>query len=216
MDFLCTGIPQQLDDAGGGGAAHDGVIHQHHPLALDGAGHHVQLDAHAVFALLLAALNEGAADVFILDEADAVGDAALLRVAERRIQTGIRHADDHIGLHGVLLCQEPACLLAGLVHRAALDDAVRAGEIDELEHAHLGVRAAAVILDAPQLTGLGVGNDDLAGLHVPQQGRARSIQRTALAGKDVAAAGQGADAQGAVAPGSRTAMSLVADMSTRL
>ena len=66
---------------------------------------------------------------------------------------------------------------------------------------HIWVRAAAVILDAPQLTGLGVGNDDLAGLHVPQQGRARSIQRTALAGKDVAAAGQGADAQGAVALG---------------
>ena len=84
VDFLCTGIPQQLDDAGGGGAAHDGVIHQHDPLALDGAGHHVQLDAHAVFALLLAALDKGAADVFIFDEADAVGNAALLRVAERR------------------------------------------------------------------------------------------------------------------------------------
>ena len=94
------------------------------------------------------------------------------------------------------MCQEPACLLASLVHRAALDDAVRAGEIDELEHAHLGVRAAAVILDAPQLTGLGVGNDDLAGLHVPQQGGADGIQCAAFAGKDVAAAGQGADAQG--------------------
>ncbi len=113
MDFLCTGIPQQLDDAGGGGAAHDGVIHQHDPLAPDGAGHDVQLDADAVLALLLAALDKGAADVFILDEADAVGDAALLRVAERRIQTGIRHADDHIGLHRVLLCQEPALPACG-------------------------------------------------------------------------------------------------------
>ena len=81
-----TGIPQQLDDAGRGGAAHDGVIHQHHALALDGAGHHVQLDAHAVLTLLLAALNEGAADVFVFDKADAVGDAALLRVAQRCIQ----------------------------------------------------------------------------------------------------------------------------------
>ena len=109
----------------------------------------------------------------------------------------------------------PACLRASCTELPSID-AVRAGEIDELEHAHLGVRAAAVILDAPQLTGLGVGNDDLAGLHVPQQGRARSIQRATLAGKDVAAAGQGADAQGAVAPGVRTAMSLVADMITRL
>ena len=73
-----TGVPQQLDDAGRCGAAHDGVIHQHHALALDRAGNNVQLDAHAVLALLLAALNEGAADVLILNKADAIGDAALL------------------------------------------------------------------------------------------------------------------------------------------
>ena len=55
--------------------------------------------------------------------------------------------------------------------------------------------------DAAQLTGLGVGHHDLAGLHVPQQGGTHSVQRTALAGKDVAAAGQRADAQGPVAAG---------------
>ena len=48
MDLLGARVPQQLDDAGGGGAADDGVIHQHHPLALDGAGHRVELDADAV------------------------------------------------------------------------------------------------------------------------------------------------------------------------
>ena len=201
MDFLRSGVPQQLDDAGGGGAAHDGVIHQHHPLALDGAGHDVQLDADAVLALLLAALNEGAADVFILDEADAVGDAALLRVAEGRIKAGVRHTDDHIGLHGVFLCEEAACLLAGLMHRAALNDAVGAGEVDELEDAHLAVGTAAVVFDGAQLTSLGVGDDDLARLHIPQQRRTDGVQRTALAGEGIAAAGQGADAQGPVAPG---------------
>ena len=87
------------------------------------------------------------------------------------------------------------------MHRAALDDAVRAGEVDELEHAHLGVRAAAVILDAAQFAGLGIHHYDLAGLHIPQQGGTGGIQCAALAGKDVAAAGQGADAQGTVAPG---------------
>ena len=45
-DLSLIHISQQLDDAGRGGAAHDGIIHQHHALALDGAGHHVQLDAH--------------------------------------------------------------------------------------------------------------------------------------------------------------------------
>ena len=96
----------------------------------------------------------------------------------------------------MFLCREPAGLFAGLVHRAALDDAVRAGKVDELEHAHLGVRAAHMVGDAAQLAGLGVGHHDLAGLHVPQQGGTHSVQGTALAGKDVAAAGQRADAQG--------------------
>ena len=199
VDLRCTGVPQQLDDAGRGGAAHDGVIHQHDPLALDGAGYDVQLDAHTVLALLLAALDEGAANVFVLDEADAVGDAALLGVAEGGVEAGVRHTDDHIGLHGVLLRQEAACLLAGLVDRAALDDAVRAGEVDVLEDAHLGVLPAAVILDAAQLAGAGVGHDDLAGLHIPQKRSTGRIQRTALAGEDVAAAGQRTDAQRPVA-----------------
>ncbi len=107
-----TGVPQQLDDAGRGGTAHDGVIHQHHALALDRAGDHVQLDAHAVLTLLLAALNEGAADVLILNEADAVG-MPLSWSNQGGVQAGVRHADDHIGIHRVFLCRNrPACLRA--------------------------------------------------------------------------------------------------------
>ena len=58
-----------------------------------------------------------------------------------------------------------------------------------------------MILDAAQLTGFCVCHQDLAGLHVPQQSGTGGIQCTALAGKYVAAAGQGADAQGPVAAG---------------
>ena len=58
-----------------------------------------------------------------------------------------------------------------------------------------------MILDAAQLASLGIGYHDLAGLHVPQQGGTGSVQCTALAGKHIAAAGQGADAQGPVAAG---------------
>ena len=58
-----------------------------------------------------------------------------------------------------------------------------------------------MILDAAQLAGFCVCHHDLAGLHIPQQSGASGIQCTALAGKYVAAAGQGADAQGPVAAG---------------
>ena len=56
-----------------------------------------------------------------------------------------------------------------------------------------------MILDAAQLAGAGVGHDDLAGLHIPQKRSTGRIQRTALAGEDVAAAGQRTDAQRPVA-----------------
>ena len=39
-----------------------------------------------------------APDVAVLDESDAVGDAGFRRVAQRRIQPGVRHADDDVRL----------------------------------------------------------------------------------------------------------------------
>ena len=101
----------------------------------------------------------------------------------------------------MLLRQETACLLAGLMDRLPLDDAVRAGEVDVLKHAHLAVRAAHMVGDAPQLSGLGVRHHDLAGFHIPQESGSSGVQGAALAGKNVAAARQGTDAQGPVAAG---------------
>ena len=59
--------------------------------------------------------------------------------------------------HLVLLRQEAARLLACLVDGLTFNDAVRAGEVDVLKHAHLAVRAAHMVPDAPQLAGLGIG-----------------------------------------------------------
>ena len=87
-------------------------------------------------ALGLAALNEGAADIFVLDKAYAVGDAALLGITQGGVQAGIRRADDDVGLDGMLLRQETAGLQAGLMDAGALDDGIRAGKVDVLEHAH--------------------------------------------------------------------------------
>ena len=56
-----------------------------------------------------------------------------------------------------------------------------------------------MVLDAPQA--VGVGHHDLAGGHIPQMGGAHRVQSAALAGEDVAAPRQSADAQGPVAPG---------------
>ena len=113
-------------------------------------------------------------DVFVLDKAHAVGDAALLRVAERCIQTGVRRADDDIGLHGMLLRQEPARLRTGLMHTGALDDGIRAGKVDVLKDASSVRRGAAVVLHRAQT--VAVGNDDLAGAHVTDELRTHGVQ----------------------------------------
>ena len=76
VDFPGAGVPQQLDDPAEVVPRTMESYNQHHPLVPHRAGDDVQLDADAVFPLFLAALDEGAADVFVLDEADAVGDAA--------------------------------------------------------------------------------------------------------------------------------------------
>ena len=135
MHFLGTGLAQQADGAGAGRAAHDRVIDQHNALALDGGGDGVQLDAHAALTLGLGGLDKGAADILVLDKANAVGDTALLRIAERGVQTGIRCADDNIGLHRMLLRKETTGLQAGLMHAGALDDGIGAGKVDVLKHA---------------------------------------------------------------------------------
>ena len=68
----------------------------------------------------------------------------MARVTEGCIKAGIRHADDDIRLHGMLEREERACALARDMDAAAVDDGVRAGEVDELEDAELLRRFAAV------------------------------------------------------------------------
>ena len=99
----------------------------------------------------------------------------------------------------MFLSQEPAGLHPGLVDRAALDDAVGPGKIDVFKDAHLAGLFAAVLGVAAQA--VGVGHHNLAGGDVPQIGGPHRVQGTALAGEHIAAARQGADAQGPVAPG---------------
>src|SRR5260370_330839 len=62
----------------GGGAAHDGVIHQQHLAALELAADGVELLAHRFLARGLARHDEGPAHVAVLDEAFAVRNAQQL------------------------------------------------------------------------------------------------------------------------------------------
>ncbi len=112
VDLGGAGLPQQLDNPGAGGAADDGVVHQHHPFALDRGLRALSL-MRTAFSRCLGGLDEGAADVPVLDKADPIGDAGLAGIAQGRIQTGVGHADDHVRLDRVLQGQEGPSPLAG-------------------------------------------------------------------------------------------------------
>src|SRR6476646_152395 len=143
-----------------GVAAHDRVVDNHQALAADDIAQGVELEPDAQLADGLARRDESAPDVGVLDQPLAVGDAGLLGVADRRGRAGLRRRHDHVGVDRVLPGQLPAYLDPGLVHAATVDRGVRAGEVDVLEDAALGLglgepaRAQAVGVDRDQLAGL--------------------------------------------------------------
>ena len=75
VDFFRARLADEVSDALARRAAHDGVVDEHDPFSVDGFGDGVELDAHLVDAVFLPGRDEGAADVLVLDEPDAVGDA---------------------------------------------------------------------------------------------------------------------------------------------
>ena len=78
-----AGLAQHPDQGPLGVAADDRVVDDDQPLAADDVAQRVELEPDAELADGLARLDEGAADVGVLDQALAVGDAGLLGVADR-------------------------------------------------------------------------------------------------------------------------------------
>ena len=70
MDLLRAFLAQQLDDARAGRAAHDGIIDHHDSFAPHDVRDGVQLDLNLVLAALLPRLDEGTANIKILDKAN--------------------------------------------------------------------------------------------------------------------------------------------------
>ena len=135
VHLRCSRIPKQHYGAAACRAAHNGVVHKHYALALHNGADGVQFDFHLVFAQLLRGRNEGAANIFVLDEANVIRDSGLPGKAKRSIKPRIRRADDDVRLHGVLERQKRAGALTRNVNGAAVQHGIRPGKIDEFKHA---------------------------------------------------------------------------------
>ena len=194
VDLLRAGLAQQVDGAAAGGAPDDGVIDQHHALALHHGADGVQLDIDLIFPHILRGRNKGAADVFVLDKAHAVGDPGLPGVAHGGVQTGVRHADDDVRLHGMLQREERTGPLTGHMNAAAVDHGVGAGKVDELKNAQSPGRDAAV--GSVGLDAVFVRHHDLSGQNIPLKAGAHGVQSAAFRGEHHAAVLQPPHAQG--------------------
>ena len=137
MHFFSPRLPQQADDLPGGSTPDDGVVDHNHPPALDCAPKGTQLDADGLFPALLVRGDKGAADVTVLHKALAVRNAGLLGIAHGGIQAGVRHADDHVGVHRVLPGQDAAGLQAGLVDGLPADHRVGPGKVNVFKDTHV-------------------------------------------------------------------------------
>ena len=80
--------------------------------------------------------NERSAYVAVLDEADAVGDTALLSEPERSVKSAVRTADNNVSLNGVLKRKVMPGAKPCTMYACSLNDRIGTCEIYEFKHAH--------------------------------------------------------------------------------
>src|SRR5690606_21138579 len=129
-----------LDDLTAGVAPYDGAVHQQYVLAAELQLDGVELLAHGLLARRLPRHDEGTADITVLDEALTELDTQPVGQLHRRGAAGIRDRDDHVDtmvrpFAQDLFRQLLAHAQAGLVYQDAINDGVRAGQVDVLEDA---------------------------------------------------------------------------------
>ena len=178
-----AGLAQHPDERALGVAADDRVVDDDEALAPDDLAQRVELEPDAQLADGLRGLDERAAHVGVLDQALAVGDAGALGVADRRRGPGLGHGDDEVRVGRVLVGETAPDLDARRVHATAGDRGVRAGEVDVLEDAALGLRRG----EPRAAQALGVDGDELAGLDLADERRPDDVEGGGLGGDDPAA-----------------------------
>ena len=191
VDLGSPGLAQHLHDGPLGVPAHDRVVDDDQPLALDDLAQRVELEPDTELADRLRRLDEGPPHVGVLHQTLRERDPAGLRVADGGGRARLRGRDHQVGLDRVLPGQDPADLDARRVHAAPVQAGVRTREVDVLEQAALGLRGGEALATDPPL----VDRDNLAGLDVALVLRTDDVQRGRLRGDHPAAEGKPAQDQ---------------------
>ena len=145
-------------------------------------GERVVLHADALLSHPLLRLDEGAADVAVLDQPLAERDPGSAREADRRRRAGVGDRQHEVGLDRRLLGEPLAHSHARAVHLDAGEARVGAGEIEELEDAERSVLGRLERLDRVQP--VLVRDDELARPDLALERRADEVECARLRGDD--------------------------------
>src|ERR1017187_5515117 len=178
-----SGLAQHGHDRLLGVAADDGVVHHDHALAGDHVAERIQLEPDATLPDGLAGLDEGPADIAVLDQALAIRDAAALGVSDRRWGARLGHRDHQVGIDRMLSRQPTADGHPGGMHAATADRGIWPGQVDVLEQAAARLRAGEGARTHAAL----VDRDQLARGDFPDHRRPDDVQGRSLAGDHPAA-----------------------------
>ena len=122
--------------------------------------------------------DESSSDVFVFDQSDSVWNAGGAAESQRGIQSGIRHADHDVRLNRVCFCQTLPGPQTGCMNGYPVQNGIRPGKIDILKNTMAWMLFSAML--PPGLHTAFAENQDFARIHIPDQGRADSVQRTAF------------------------------------
>ena len=187
MDFRGSCLAQKLYNPCAGCSADYRIVNHNNTLASDRVRNGIELDSDLVLAVLLAGSDERPSDIFVFDEADAVGDSGLLGIADGGVKAGVRNADNNVRLNGMLQGEESACSDPCRVNAAAVDYRIGAGKVDVFKNAERAGLFVAVVFNGAHA--VFIKNNNLSGLDVADKLRPHCVKRAAFRGNDVAPVG---------------------------
>ena len=132
---------QHADELAAGGAADDRIIDETMLLPLKASRTALYLMRAPKSRMDWLGLNKGAADVVAADQAQAIGNAGLFRIADRGHIRRIRNRHHHIRFGRSFARQLPAQFRAHLIHAFAEEHAVRPRKINIFKTAVRRLRA---------------------------------------------------------------------------
>ena len=175
-----------MHDFLGGGAAHDGIIHQQHVFAFELAGNGIELLPHRFFADGLPGHDEGTAHIAVFDKTFAIRQAQRMRQLHGAGAAGFGYGNNGVDLAGRQERDQPfsqrfAHLQTSAVYRHTINGGVGPGQINVFKQAGIECGGVSALLRAH--APLQIHKHRFAGGDIAVKRNAQPFERDGFAGQ---------------------------------